>query len=119
MADDIQEERGPEGIPGGHRAAQSRDDAGAQTPGPTDDPAEGVLTLVCLTCGQEYYFADTDPQDGMTCERCGNGVFRNFFTPAEDDEVAQDFADTTDRDLDPDDAEGDTLPGDVIDLNRD
>lgn len=80
---------------------------------------EGVLTLVCLKCGHEYYFADGSPPEGMTCEKCGNGVFRDFYSPAEGDEAAEDFNDTTARDLDPDDAEGETLPGDVLDLNRD
>ncbi|HUE96773.1 MAG TPA: hypothetical protein VMN39_08940 [Longimicrobiaceae bacterium] len=37
---------------------------------------------------------------------------------AGDNEAAADFRDSTDRDLDADDAEGDTLPGDVMDLNR-
>lgn len=79
----------------------------------------GVLTLVCLKCGQEYYFADGVPPAGMTCEKCGNGVFRDFYSPAQDSEAADDFDDTTARDLDPDDAEGDTLPGDILDLNLD
>lgn len=79
----------------------------------------GVLTLVCVTCGQEYYFSDSQPPGEMTCEKCGNGVFREFFSPPAGDEAAEDFEDTTSRDLDPDDAEGDTLPGDVLDLNRD
>ena len=83
------------------------------------EPDEGVLTLVCLKCGTEYYFEDGSPPSGMTCEKCGNGVFRDFYTPSESDEASQDFEDTTARDLDPDDPEGDTLPGDVIDLNRD
>ena len=80
---------------------------------------EGVLTLVCLKCGTEYFFAEGEPPAGMTCEKCGNGVFRDFYSPREGDEAADDFDDTTARDLDPDDAEGDTLPGDVLDLNRD
>lgn len=114
-----EQQRGPQSVPEGLRAAQERDAAGASASGPLDEPAEGVLTLVCLTCGQEYYFTDSEPPSGMSCEKCGNKVFRNFFTPAEDDEVAADFADSTARDLDPDDAEGDALPGDVLDLNRD
>lgn len=79
---------------------------------------EGIVTLVCLKCGTEYYFADDEPPQGMTCEKCGNTVFRSF-NSAESSEAAEDFEETTGRDLDPDDAEGDTLPGDVLDLNRD
>jgi hypothetical protein len=85
----------------------------------TGDEAGGVLTLVCLKCGTEYYFSEGAPPRGMTCEKCGNGVFRDFFSPAEGSEASDDFDETTSRDLDPDDAEGDTLPGDVLDLNRD
>ena len=84
-----------------------------------DDGDEGVLTLVCLKCGHEYYFSDGTPPPDMSCEKCGNQVFRDFYSAAEGDEASEDFDDTTSRDLDPDDAEGDTLPGDVLDLNRD
>lgn len=84
-----------------------------------DDETDGVLTLVCLTCGTEYYFTDTKPEPVMVCEKCGGVVFREFFSPPTADEAATDFTDTTARELDPDDAEGDALPGDVIDLNRD
>ena len=79
-------------------------------------PAGGVLTKVCLTCGQEYYLTAESTPGALVCEKCGSTVFRDFFTPTEGDEAAQDFADTTERDLDPDDAEGDAMPGDVIDL---
>jgi DNA-directed RNA polymerase subunit RPC12/RpoP len=78
---------------------------------------EGVLTRVCVTCGKEYFFADSEPPEGMSCERCGSTIFRSFYTPDEDDEASQEFEDSTARDLDPDDAEGDTLPGDVMDLD--
>jgi hypothetical protein len=78
---------------------------------------EGVLTRVCLTCGQEYYLTGGDTGGRMVCERCGSTVFREFFSHTVADEAATDFADSTDRDLDPDDAEGEALPGDVIDLD--
>jgi transcription initiation factor IIE alpha subunit len=79
---------------------------------------ESVLTLVCLTCGQEYFFTDQAPEGGLSCEKCGNKVFRDFHS-ASGDEAARDFRESTERDLDSDDAEGDTRPGDLIDLNRD
>jgi hypothetical protein len=82
-----------------------------------DSGAGDVLTRVCLTCGQEYYLTGGEAGGKMVCEKCGSTVFREFLTRGEDDEAARDFADTTGRDLDPDDAEGDTLPGDVIDLD--
>ena len=80
-------------------------------------PAGGVLTKVCLTCGQEYYLTAADTGAKLVCEKCGSTVFRDFLTPNEGDEAAEDFDDTTRRDLDPDDAEGDAMPGDVIDLD--
>ena len=84
----------------------------------SENSGEGVLTRVCLTCGQEYYLTGGEKTGGkMTCEKCGSTVFREFFSHTDGDEAATDFADTTDRDLDPDDAEGDALPGDVIDLD--
>ena len=79
---------------------------------------EGVLTLVCFKCGTEYYFQEGGPPEEMSCEKCGNTVFRSFYT-AQGSEAADDFDDTTRRDMNPDDAEGETMPGDVLDLNRD
>lgn len=113
------ESRGPESTPEGHRAAQERETSGRSAEGRIEEPSEGVLTLVCLTCGTEYHFSDARPPAGMSCEKCGSTVFRDFFSPQENDEAARDFTDSTDRDLDADDAEGESLPGDVLDLNRD
>jgi hypothetical protein len=114
-----EENRAEESTAAGHRTAQSRDRAGVSSSGPIEPPAEGVLTLVCLECGKEYYFSDEDPPEGMKCEKCGNGVFRDFFDPQSNTEAAEDFENSTARDLDPDDAEGDAMPGDALDLNRD
>ncbi len=104
----MRQERDEQSVGEGTRAGESRDEAAA---------AEGVLTLVCLKCGKEYFFSDSAPPAGMSCEKCGSSVFRDFFT-SEGDEVSEDFHDSTERDLDSDDPEGDTLPGDLIDLNR-
>lgn len=84
----------------------------AQSPGP-----DRMLTLVCEKCGKDYFFDDEPPQAGMKCEKCGGTVFRSFYSVVGDD-AADDFRDSTERDLDPDDAEGDVLPGDIMDLNR-
>ena len=102
--------------PAAYRAAADEDDAAAAAD--AEGPAEAVLTLVCLTCGWEYYVPEGGAQGGIRCEKCGSTVFREFLTPAAGDEAARDFDEVTARDLDPDDPEGDTLPGDVIDLNR-
>lgn len=93
--------------------------AGSGRGGAADEDEGGVLTLICLKCGNEYYFEGSSPRGEAKCEKCGSEVFRSFYSPPEGDEAANDFADSTARDLDPDDAEGDTLPGDVMDLNRD
>jgi hypothetical protein len=107
-----------ESTPAGARAAASRDNPGTESVGRTGETADGVLTLICFKCGTEYFYGDEQPPEDLVCEKCGNTVFRSFFTP-QDDEAAQDFADSTARDLDPDDAEGDAAPGDVLDLHRD
>ena len=88
-----------------------------RAPGRGED--EGVLTMVCLTCGTEYYFGSESPPDDLVCEKCGNMVFRSFYSPETEDEVVIDFMDETERDLHPDDPEGDALPGDILDLNQD
>jgi hypothetical protein len=74
-----------------------------------------VTTLVCELCGKDYSFEDEVPA-GLKCEKCGGTVFRTFQEAL--GEAADDFRDSTERDLDPDDPEGDTLPGDILDLNR-
>ena len=80
-------------------------------------PATTVLTLVCENCGKDYFFEDEQPEPGMTCTKCGASVFRSFYSQV-GDEAADDFRDSTERDLDTDDPEGDVLPGDILDLNR-
>lgn len=100
------------------RAAHTREEPGLDRSARDEETDGGVLTLVCFTCGAEYFFGDTTPPDELECEKCGNGVFRSFYS-ATGDEAAQDFIDSTARELDPDDPETDTQPGDVLDLNRD
>ena len=84
---------------------------------PAGDAAGTVLTLVCEKCGKDYFFEDEAPPPGMACEKCGGTVFRSFHETV-GDEASDDFRDSTERDLDPDDAEGDVMPGDILDLNR-
>ena len=105
---------------------QERSDSGSDATGQVrdnpagdaaTDPRGEVLTLVCETCGKDYFFEDTQPEPGMACEKCGGTVFRSFHASV-GDEAADDFRDSTERDLDPDDAEGDVMPGDVMDLNN-
>ena len=93
-----------------------RNPAGDETEG-TAGPVDSMLTLVCENCGKDYFFDDEPPPPGLKCEKCGGTVFRSFYDSI-GDEAADDFRDSTERDLDPDDPEGDVLPGDIMDLNR-
>lgn len=99
-----------------HAAEQPRDNPAGDAPR-GGEPATAVLTLVCETCGKDYFYEDEAPPSDLACEKCGGTVFRSFYSTV-GDEAADDFRDSTERDLDPDDPEGDVLPGDVMDLNR-
>lgn len=117
MHDETTQDRPTEqSIPEGARAADAQNLSGMVAGGTDAEPAEGVLTLVCFKCGTEYFFTDEDPPGDMKCEKCGNTVFRSFFTPV-DDEVAEDFRASTERDLAPDSASTETAPGDILDLD--
>lgn len=77
----------------------------------------GLLTLVCLTCGNEKYFESTPPAN-VVCERCGGTVFRNFFTPTERDEATLSQLEETARSIALDEESPDTALDDVRDLNN-
>lgn len=81
--------------------------------------AGGVVLLVCIECGREYGFEGEDElPDELKCEKCGNGVFRRFDDTGSPDDVQADFRESTERDLAPNDAEGETTAGDLYDLNN-
>lgn len=70
------------------RAAMERaDDVADHELPPSADGPFGLVTMVCLTCGNEMYFDRTVPSS-LKCDRCGNTVFRSFATPTEPDEAA-------------------------------
>ena len=81
--------------------------------GATDDD---VLTEICVKCGNEYYFSNGERPEELKCEKCGGTVFRSFASGG--GEASEDFEESTGRDLNSDDAEGDTLPGDLLDLKN-
>lgn len=83
-----------------------------------DEGSGGVLVQVCLECGKEYYFDDQEPSAGLTCEKCGNGVFRSFYAEHRPGEASADFAETTERDVRTDDPATDVTRGDLHDLNN-
>jgi ribosomal protein S27E len=47
----------------------------------------GIVTLVCITCGNEKSYDQAVP-DAVKCEKCGGTVFRNFATPTEPDDAS-------------------------------
>jgi hypothetical protein len=112
------QERYDSGSDAGPAQAAGGDESVRENPaGDETEGVDAVLTLICEKCGKDYFFEADPPPERMTCEKCGGTVFRSFHSTI-GDEAADDFRDSTERDLDPDDAEGDTLPGDVMDLNR-
>jgi hypothetical protein len=62
------------------------------------DGPHGLLTLVCITCGNEKHFA-TRPPAGVVCEKCQGTVFRNYFTPVDADEATVSQLEETARSL--------------------
>ncbi|MGH7449598.1 MAG: hypothetical protein ACREK1_07665 [Longimicrobiales bacterium] len=83
-----------------------------------DQGTDGVLVQICMECGKEYMFENEQPPDDLTCDKCGNGVFRSFFANARSNEAADDFRDSTDRDLLTTDSASDVTRGDLHDLNN-
>lgn len=100
------------------RAHQLRQEAGREAAGQVGRPAQGVLVQVCLECGKEYMFTDRAPRGDLVCERCGNTVFRSFFSVLGYDEVEADFQAATERELTPDSDESDVTRTDILDLNN-
>ena len=100
------------------RARQLSESAGLETPGRVRELADGVLVQVCIECGKEYMFDRTPPSADLTCEKCGNQVFRSFFEVTGYDEVDADFHASTERDLAPNDPETDVTRADILDLNN-
>lgn len=101
------------------RSHQLGEEAGHETPGLVGKPTEGVLTQVCLECGLEHYFEEEEPPADLTCEKCGNVVFRSFFSPTgAGDDVEEDYRATTERDLATNDDANDVTRADVMDLDN-
>lgn len=99
-------------------ARAARNSPGRETPGRTAPPAEGVLVQICERCGKQYHFDQHDPPASLTCEKCGNQVFRSFFDVTRYDEVDADFRESTERDTDTNDDESDVTRADILDLNN-
>ena len=76
----------------------------------------GLVTLVCLTCGNEHFYDDAVP-GSLTCEKCGGTVFRQFATPTEPDEASIAQLEAQARSIALDDDAPQTAPDDVMDLD--
>jgi hypothetical protein len=76
---------------------------------------EGMLTLICITCGNEMFFT-TRPPANEPCSRCGSTVFRSFFTPTVRDEATESMLEETTRSISLDGGSDSTV-GDFRDLN--
>ena len=76
----------------------------------------GIVTLVCLTCGNEKFYDEAVPH-AVKCERCGGTVFRTFATPTEPDEASIAQLEEQARSISYGDSSPDTASGDVRDLD--
>ena len=76
----------------------------------------GLVTLVCLTCGNEHFYDQSVPSS-VKCEKCGGTVFRQFATPTEPDEASVATLEAQARSIALDDASPETAPDDVRDLD--
>jgi hypothetical protein len=81
-----------------------------------DKGTQGLVTLVCLTCGNEKFFDKAVP-NAVSCEKCGGTVFRTFATPTEPDDATIATLEEQARSIGYGDASPDTGPGDVRDLD--
>jgi hypothetical protein len=79
---------------------------------------DGILVQVCIECGREYFFNENEPPTDLVCEKCGGTVFRSFDADPTPDDAAEEFAETTERDVDTDDPATDVTRGDLHDLNN-
>ena len=77
--------------------------------------AEGVVTLVCLTCGKEKFYSHEVPAT-VSCDQCGSTVFRTFDTPTEPDDAAIAALEAQARSMAYGDSSPDTTADDVRDL---
>ena len=76
----------------------------------------GIITLVCITCGNEKFYDQAVP-NAVTCEKCGGTVFRNFATPTEPDDASIAQLEEQARSISYGDSSPDTTASDLRDLD--
>lgn len=81
-----------------------------------DQGPRGLVTLVCITCGNEMSYDQAVPA-AVKCGKCSGTVFRTFATPTEPDEASIAALDEQARSISYGDSSPDTTPGDLRDLD--
>ena len=81
---------------------------------PSANDPDAVTTMVCVTCGNEEFFADAVPAR-LTCAKCGGTVFREFLTPTQRDDATISQLEAQARSM----AYGDSSPQSTADDVRD
>jgi hypothetical protein len=76
-----------------------------------------MVTLICEQCGNDKTFKG-DPPAHLVCERCGGTVWEVFVDPRPSDAVAEDYLESTARDITLDDVSPDITRADRPDLNN-
>lgn len=76
----------------------------------------GLITLVCLTCGNEHFYDHSVPVS-VKCEKCSGTVFRQFATPTDPDDATVAGLEEQARSIALDDDSPQTAPDDVRDLD--
>jgi hypothetical protein len=77
---------------------------------------DGLLTLVCITCGREQFHSRSVPQSAV-CDKCSGTVFRTFATPTNPDDASIAALEEQARSLSYGDPSPDSTRGDVGDLD--
>lgn len=81
-----------------------------------DSGPTGLVTLICITCGNENFY-DTAVPNAVKCDKCGGTVFRSFATPTEPDDATVAQLEEQARSISYGDSSPDTSPGDLRDLD--
>lgn len=77
----------------------------------------GVVTMVCITCGNHRFFDERVPSS-IKCDKCGSGVFRQFATPTEPDEASVAQLEEQARSIGYGDGSPQSTPDEVRDLEN-
>ena len=83
---------------------------------PDRNETNGLVTLVCITCGREQFHSRSVPQSTV-CDKCGGTVFRTFATPTEPDDATIASLEEQARSVSYGDPSPDSTRGDVRDLD--